>query len=98
MLRAYRSEFIKLRRLSVLLGGLSMSFFSVLTVMVVVLRSVQVPIPDRPGQVPIALLSSNTGLQFLLNHSAGIVPIIAMIMVAANMGAEYSQGTLRNLL
>jgi ABC-type transport system involved in multi-copper enzyme maturation permease subunit len=96
MVRAFRSEFIKLRRLSVLGGGAAMAFFTVLTVVITVLRAVAVP--TRPDQVSLATLASDGGLTMLLNRSATIIPVIAMIIVAANMGAEYSQGTLRNLL
>ena len=95
MLRSMRSELIKIRRLSVLGGGAAMSLFTVLTVALTVIRAKAVPAPD---QVSLASLQSSDGLHFLLNRSATIIPVIAMILVAANMGAEYSQGTLRNLL
>ena len=96
MLHAFRSEWIKLRRLLVLAGGAAMILFTVAPAAVVISRAVAHP--SKPDQVSIAALSSDTGLTFLLNRSAVILPVIALILVASNVGAEYSQGTLRNLL
>ncbi len=96
MLRAFYSELTKLRRWSILLGGAAMSAFTVLFVYFAIVRIA------GGGRGPFRaldpLLTTNQGLTTLLNAAGSLLAAIAIIIVAANIAAEWSQGTLRNLL
>ncbi|MDQ2960271.1 MAG: ABC transporter permease [Candidatus Dormibacteraeota bacterium] len=96
MVRAFRSEWIKIRRRSVLLGGAAMSFFAVVGVYFSITRATGVD--NRSAELNPAHLQAADGLTSLLSRSADIIGVIALILVAAAVAAEYSQGTLRNLL
>jgi ABC-2 type transport system permease protein len=97
MVRAFRSEWIKIRRRTVLLGGAAMTFFAVVGVYFSITRATGGRVAAN-GDLNPAHLQSSDGLTFLLDRGAGIIGVIALIVVAAAIAAEYSQGTLRNLL
>lgn len=95
MVRAFRSELIKFRRWTVLAGGATMSAFTAFFVFVAIARI------SGGGRMFRALdpqLLTAQGLTALLGGASAIVTAIAVIIVAANVGAEWSQGTIRNLL
>ena len=50
------------------------------------------------GDVTSAVLSHSDGLTVLLGRAADVITIIALIVITAMVAAEWSQGTLRNLL
>jgi ABC-2 type transport system permease protein len=106
MLRAYWSEWPKFRRISFLIGGALMSVFAVVGVYFAIQRSSGSIHSCGPGLTilkPAACtivhnLQQSTGLVWLLQRLENLLEIIALIIVAASVGAEYTQGTLRNLL
>jgi ABC-2 type transport system permease protein len=100
MLRAFKSEWIKMRRRSVLLGGASMALFALIFIPLGIVTATSPG--GRSGGGPQALtkiaLSGNQGLTTLLSRGGTLTAVIALILVASAMAAEYQQGTLRNLL
>lgn len=101
MLGAFRSEWLKIRRPSVLIGAAAMSAFGTLFTYLAVYRATSAPGRFVPGGQPsigaIALASSD-GLTTLLSRGATMIDVIAFVLVSAAMASEFSQGTLRNLL
>jgi len=94
-IRTFQSELIKFRRWSVLAGGAAMSAFTAFFVFVALARI------SSGGRLFRGLdpqLPTAQGLTALLGGAGEIVTAIAVIIVAANVGAEWSQGTIRNLL
>jgi ABC-2 type transport system permease protein len=106
MLRAYWSEWPKFRRISFLIGGALMSVFAMAGAYFAIQRSAgsinscgQHFNLLRPAACTIVNnLKQPTGLVWLLTRLENLLEIIALIIVAASVGAEYTQGTLRNLL
>jgi ABC-type transport system involved in multi-copper enzyme maturation permease subunit len=95
MFRAFRSELIKFSRWSVLAGGAAMiaatagwSYFAVNRATTGASMSRQL----------VQALPTPQGLITLVGAAAPFITAIAIITVAANVAAEWSQGTLRNLL
>jgi ABC-2 type transport system permease protein len=96
MLRAFRSEWIKLRRRSVLIGGLSMT---VLAGVGVAFGIVRVATSQRRDAVlELLLLKSGSGLVAAMVRVSDFIVVIPLVIVAAAVAGEYAQGTLRNLL
>ncbi len=93
MLRAFRSELTKFRRWSVLGGG---GALIVVTALFSYLHINEVT-PGKGSEVA-ASLPTTQGLVTLLAGAEPLMAAIAIILVAANVAAEWSQGTLRNLL
>jgi len=94
MVRAFRSELTKLSRWSVLAGGAAMiaatvalSYFALNEATSNASSALARALPTQQGLI--ILLSS---------HAQTLLIAIAIIVVAANVAAEWSQGTLRNLL
>jgi ABC-2 type transport system permease protein len=97
MVRAFRSELTKLSRWSVLAGG---GAIIVVTVLFDYLQFVQV-LSRNSASPPSPLartLPTTQGLITLVNSAGLLVTAIVIILVTANIAAEWSQGTLRNLL
>ena len=94
MCRAYKSEWLKIRRPGMLLGGLgTIVGFSILGVVLAILRT------DRGrGELTVARLSRPDGFAFIMQHTADFLGILALGIVAIAMAQEYTHGTLRNLL
>jgi ABC-2 type transport system permease protein len=98
MLRAFRSELIKLRRWPIILGGVLMIAIAVLNAYAATNQVIN-GIPAGSFLQSLAQsFHSTRGLVTLVDSSGTIVVAIAMIIVAANVTTEWSQGTLRNLL
>jgi ABC-type transport system involved in multi-copper enzyme maturation permease subunit len=100
MLRAFNSEWIKMRRRSVLIGGASIIFFALIFIPLGIITATSPG--GRSGGGPQALtkiaLSGDQGLTTLLSRGGTLTAVIALILVASAMAAEYQQGTLRDLL
>src|SRR6266702_8352624 len=96
MVRAFRSELTKLSRWSVLAGGAAMiaataalSYFALNEV---------TSNASKSGALARALPTQQGLITLLSSHAQTILIAIAIIVVTANVAAEWSQGTLRNLL
>lgn len=100
MLRAFRSEWLKIRRPSVLIAGAVMPVFAVLFSYLAIVRATSPPGGRFGGETFITglALASGEGLTTLLSRGAQLIDVIAFALVNAAMAAEFSQGTLRNLL
>jgi ABC-2 type transport system permease protein len=96
MLRAFRSEWIKLRRRSVLVGGLSMTVLAGVGVSFGIVRVAT----NHRGEAVLQLLvlKSSNGLVATLVRVSDFIVVIPLVIVAAAVAGEYAQGTLRNLL
>ena len=97
MVRAFRSELLKLRRWSVLAGGGVMIFASAF---IAYLTFHQITSgATGPELTPLIQAFPMTGgLITIVGQARSLIIAIALIIVTANIAAEWSQGTLRNLL
>jgi ABC-2 type transport system permease protein len=97
MVRAFRSELLKLRRWSVLAGGgvmiVASAFIAYLTFHQITSGA------TGPELTPLIQAFPTTGgLITIVGQARSLIIAIALIIVTANIAAEWSQGTLRNLL
>src|SRR6266702_5240566 len=97
MIRAFRSELLKLRRWSVLAGGgeiiAATAFIAYLTFDQITSRA------TGPELTPlIQACPTPQGLITGVGQARSLIIVIALIMISSNIAAELSQGTLRNLL
>src|SRR5207249_8133860 len=97
MMRAFRSELLKFRRWSVLAGSgvmiLSTAFIAYLTFHQITSGA------TGPEIAPlIQAFPTPQGLITVVGQARSLIIVIALIMVTSNVAAEWSQGTLRNLL
>jgi ABC-2 type transport system permease protein len=93
--RTVRSETIKLRRWSVLSGGAAMIAVTILFDYLFINRAASAN--DRTLPLGEALPTTH-GLLTVVGAARPFVNAIAIIVVAASVASEWSQGTLRNLL
>jgi ABC-2 type transport system permease protein len=101
MMRVVRSEWIKLRRPGMLIGGLSsMVLVAVLgAVLGVAAAGSHDSTGPRAGDaLSLAQLHSSSGLARALGQSTMLLGVVALCIGAAALASEYSTGTLRNLL
>jgi len=102
MFGAFLSEWVKLRRRSMLLFGLGGTmFFAVLATLFTFERAVKMLEPGFHGhgfRVTVAELSRPNGLVHGIVDVSNLVGIVALALFAGATASEYSQGTLRNLL
>jgi ABC-2 type transport system permease protein len=100
MLGAFTSEFVKLRRRSMLAWGLGGGLvFTVLATVFTIERATKYPGFGHHGfHVTIAELSRPDGLVHGVVDISNLVGIVALCLFAGAVATEYSQGTLRNLL
>ncbi|PYX67973.1 MAG: hypothetical protein DMG78_26445 [Acidobacteria bacterium] len=97
MIRAFLSELLKFRRWSVLAGT---GVMIVATAFVAYLTFHQIA-SGATGRELIPLIQAfptPQGLITVIDQGRSLIIVIALIMVTANVAAEWSQGTLRNLL
>lgn len=97
MVRAFRSELLKFRRWSVLAGSgvmiLATTFVAYLTFHQITSGA------TGPELTPlIQAFPTPQGLITVVGQGRSLIIVIALIMVTSNIAAEWSQGTLRNLL
>ena len=98
MFRAFRSELTKLRRWTVLAGGAVMIVIAALNAFTAITQ-VAGGVPAGSFLQPLAQsLHTTQGLITLVGAADPLVTAIAITIVTANIAAEWSQGTLRNLL
>ena len=97
MVRAFRSELLKLRRWSVLASG---GVMIVTSAGIAYLTFHQIT-SGATGSELTALIQAfptTQGLITVVGQARSLIIAIALIIVTANIAAEWSQGTLRNLL
>lgn len=100
MLGAFTSEWVKLRRRSMLLWGVGGGlFFTVLATVFTIERATTTPTVGGHGfRITVAQLSQPDGLVHGVVDVSNLVGIVALCLFAGAVATEYSQGTLRNLL
>ena len=97
MVRAFRSELLKLRRWSILAGG---GVMIVASAGIAYLTFHQITSGATGSELTplIQAFPTTQGLITIVGQARSLIIAIALIMVTANIAAEWSQGTLRNLL
>ena len=101
MTRSFLSEWIKLRRPGMILGGAgTIVGFAILTVVLSLTTASATPTDQGPGgeSVTLAQLATADGLASILASAATFIGVVALSVFAMSIAGEYSQGTLRNLL
>jgi ABC-2 type transport system permease protein len=97
ILRAFRSELIKCRRWSMLAGtGIMLAasaFFSYLT-----FHQITSGVTGREIDPLTHAFPTSLGLITVMGQARAFIIVVALIIVTANLAAEWSQGTWRNLL
>jgi len=96
MIRAYRSEWLKLMRRGMFLAALLMLGVAALGSWIGISRAkAGAPVGDG---FTLGKLAQSDGFLQLMQRSADIASIFALGIVATAVALEYQQGTLRNLL
>jgi ABC-type transport system involved in multi-copper enzyme maturation permease subunit len=96
VIRAFASEWIKLRRRSILVGGLSMTVLAGAGVAFGIIRVATSQ--RRDAVLELLVLRSGDGLVAALIRVSDFIVVIPLVIVAAAVAGEYAQGTMRNLL
>jgi ABC-type transport system involved in multi-copper enzyme maturation permease subunit len=99
--RSFRSEWVKLRRRSMLAFGLGGTvFFAAIATLFTFERAVRTLQAGFHGRdrITIAELSQPYGLVHGIVDASALIGIISLALFAGATASEYSQGTLRNLL
>ncbi len=95
---SFTSEWIKLRRRSMILWGFGAGlFFPLLATILTIERASRYGPFDR-GHLPIAALEQANGLVHGVTDVSSLIGVVSLCVFAAAFSIEYSQGTLRNLL
>src|SRR5258708_28332966 len=97
MARAFRSELLKLGSFSVLAGG---GVMIVASAAIAYLTFHQITSGATGPELTnlIRAFPTTQGLVTVVGQARSLIIAIALIIVTANIAAEWSQGTLRNLL
>lgn len=98
MIRAFRSEWLKMLRPGMILGGAgTMTGFAILAV---VLRLSRVGGAHLgPGtDLTAPMVAASNGFALLIVFTAPFLGLVALAVCAVAVGTEYGSGTLRNLL
>jgi ABC-2 type transport system permease protein len=101
MIRSFLSEWIKLRRPWMILGGAgTIVGFAILTVVLTLFTASSTPTDERGpgGGLTLEQLAASDGLAVTLATAATFIGVVALSVFAMSVANEYSQGTLRNLL
>ena len=101
IIRAARSQWLKLTRLGMLLGGMgTLIAFTILSVVLSLVTATDVPPVDAegPGGMTFGQLNAADGFAVALEGGAGFLGVVALVIVAINVASEYSQGTIRAVL
>lgn len=101
--RAFRSEWIKLRRRRLLFGTLGgvVAVEVLITMLTFATAGVRTGRdgPNGPGgSVTLAHLATSSGMTYALGQSVTLLGVVAVCVAAAQLATEYTNGTLRNLL
>ena len=98
MIRALRSEWLKILRPSIILGGAgTMAGFAILAVVLRLSRVGGAHI--GPGtDLTAPMVAASTGFAPIIVYTAPFLGLVALAACAVAVGTEYSNGTLRNLL
>lgn len=98
VIRAFRSEWLKMLRPSIILGGASaMCGFAILAVVFRLSRLGGTHI--GPGaDLTAAMVAASNGFTPIIVYAAPFLGLVALAVCAVAVGAEYTNGTLRNLL
>jgi ABC-2 type transport system permease protein len=97
--QAYRSEWVKLRRPTILIGTWATSFaFAVLTSVLLLSHLSKGANNDPQHTFTLALLDRPSGLVYGLTEVVGLLGVIAIVVCTFTLASEYSQGTLRTVL
>ncbi len=97
ILRAFESEWIKMRRRRLWFGSYgAISAVVLLTAIVAVAGALHHP--DRQGDLTLAQLGYASGLSQGLNQAGVLLGAVSFSIAAAQFGGEFAHGTLRNLL
>ena len=96
-MRALRSELLKFRRWSVLAGAGVMIAASA-GISYLTFHQITSGATGRELTELIAAFPTTLGLLTVIGQARSLIIVVALIMVTANIAAEWSQGTLRNLL
>lgn len=102
MIRAFKSEWIKLSRRTTLLGfgGAMVGFAALLTVLVFLSAGGTEVMEEGRGPASfatVAALSVTDGSIVAFTHSATFLGIIALALFASNLAGEFGKGTIRML-
>jgi ABC-2 type transport system permease protein len=101
MLRAFRSEWLKLRRPGMALAAGVIVGLGALSTAITITAAQATPV-RRPGpgsgRPTLHELAAADGLARALERGATLLGVVALVIFAVAVAAEYSQGTLRNLL
>jgi ABC-type transport system involved in multi-copper enzyme maturation permease subunit len=102
-MHAFKSEWLKLRRPGMILGGLgAMIGFSILAIVLNLTRLDSATVAGPGGRatagLTVAQVAASTGFATLTSISATFLGVVALAICAIAVGMEYSNGTLRNLL
>jgi len=95
---AFSSEWVKLRRRSMLLWGFGAGLFFPLLATILTIERASRYGPFNRGHLPIAVLEQANGLVHGVTDVSGLIGVVSLCLFAASFSIEYSQGTLRNLL
>jgi len=97
VIRAFRSEVLKFRRWTVLAGSAAMV---VVSTFIAYLTFHQIASGATGSEMSglIAAFQTPQGLVAIIGQARSVILAIALIQVSANLAAEWSQGTVRNLL
>ena len=97
VIRAFRSEMLKFRRWSVLAGA---GVMVVVSTFIAYLTFHQIASGATGPEMTKLIASFHTpqGLVSVIGQARSIIIAIALILVSADLAAEWTQGTLRNLL
>jgi len=101
MIRAFRSEWLKMRRPAIILGGGgAMIGFAVLAIVLTLSRlGGSGPGPGGPDSVVTAAeVAASNGFASLMGTSSTFIGVVALTVCATVIGMDYANGTLRNLL
>jgi ABC-type transport system involved in multi-copper enzyme maturation permease subunit len=98
VIRAFRSEWLKILRPSIILGGAgAMCGFAILAVVLRLSRLGGTHI--GPGtDLTAAMVAASNGFAPLIVYTAPFLGLVSLAVCAVAVGTEYSNGTLRNLL
>ncbi len=98
MMRVFKSEWLKIRRPAMILGGAgTMIGFAVLAI-VLTLNRLSSTGGGLEGALGAARVAASDGFAALMGATTTFIGIVALAICAVSVGMEYANGTLRNLL